>query len=211
MPNTAIATRTRPFTSPHPVANIQADAIARRDEHFAIRRTCIADLVRDNPQEPDEFYWTMVYDLEHAPTVTARARLLEHGIIPVPPQELTNDTDLHDELWTIIEGLSLVGLFLMNTDHLTDRDLYCRLYYKILDEQTRLMPPASEAAEYIDCFHSMDVGYPLSTRFNRRGSPPARNPADYKRGPICATLGTLQNRDTHLPGSSFSPSDSMEL
>jgi hypothetical protein len=73
------------------------------------------------------------------------------------------------------------------------------------------MPPASEAAEYIDCFHSMDVGYPVSTRFNRRGSPPACNPADYKRGPICATLGKIHDRDKHLPGSSFSPPDSMEL
>jgi hypothetical protein len=28
---TTFATRTRPFTSPHPIPNIQADAIKRRD------------------------------------------------------------------------------------------------------------------------------------------------------------------------------------
>jgi len=210
--NTTLATRTRPFTSPHPVANIQADAIARRDEHFAMRRTRIADLVRDNPQEPDEFYWTMVYDLEHAPTVTSRARLLEHGIIPVPPQELADPRDLHDELWTVIEALSLVGLFLMNTDHLTDRDLYCRLYYKILDEQTRLVPPASEAAEYIDCFHSMDVCYPVSTRFNRYlgkmlasrcGKMPEPTNRPYIRGPKFTMPYTINTRDEHLPRPSF--------
>ena len=204
MRNTAIATRTRPFTDPHPIPTIQADAIARRDEHFATRRTRIADLVRDNPQEPDEFYWTMVYDLEHAPTVTSRARLLEHGIIPVPPQELADPTSLHDELWTIIEALSLVGIYLMNTGHLTDSDLYARLYYRILDEETRLMPPAAEAAEYIDCLHPMDMHHPLGKMLTSRcGKMPNPTNRPYIRGPKFTMPYAINTRDEHLPRPSF--------
>lgn len=198
MPDTA--TRTRPYTSPHPIARLQANAIATRDQHFATRQTCIADMVRDNPQEPDEFYWTMVYDLEHAPTVTGRARLLEHGIIPVPPQELTDPTSLHDELWTVIEALSMVGIFLFNTNHLTDSDLYARLYYRILDEPTRLMPPAAEAAEFIDCLHPLDLDYPLGKLLLACAAAPSfqQNPPN-KRGPVCSTPGVLQSRDSTLP------------
>lgn len=204
MLNTTIATRTRPYTDPHPIPTIQADAIARRDEHFATRRTCIADMVRDNPQEPDEFYWTMVYDLEHAPTVTSRARLLEHGIIPVPPHELPDPTSLHDELWTIIEALSLVGIYLMNTGHLTDSDLYARLYYRILDEETRLMPPAAEAAEYIDCLHPMDLHHPLGKMLaDRCGKMPNPTSRPYIRGPKCTVPYTINSRDEHLPRPSF--------
>ena len=201
---TTIATRTRPYTDPHPIPTIQADAIARRDEHFATRRTRIADLVRDNPQEPDEFYWTMVYDLEHAPTVTSRARLLEHGIIPVPPQELAGAAILHDELWTIIEALSLVGIYLMNTGHLTDSDLYARLYYRILDEETRLMPPSSEAAEYIDCLHPMDMHHHLGKMLaSRCGKMPNPTNRPYIRGPKFTMPYTLNSRDEHLPRPSF--------
>lgn len=201
-----IATRTRPFTDPHPISAIRADAIARRDEHFATRRTCIADMVRDNPQEPDEFYWTMVYDLEHAPTVTSRARLLEHGIIPVPPQELTDPTSLHDELWTIIEALSLTGIYLMNTGHLTDIDLYARLYYRILDEETRLMPPASEAAEYIDCLHPLDMDHPIGQKYAKKigNGLPSSLDGTYKRGPQYVQPGKICERDTFLPRPSIS-------
>ena len=194
------AVRTRPYTSPHPISRLQADAIALRDQHFATRRTCIADMLRDNPQEPDEFYWTMVYDLEHAPTVTARQRLLEHGIIPVPPQELSDPTSLHDELWTVIEALSMVGIFLFNTNHLTDSNLYARLYYKILDEPTRLMPPSSEAAEFIDCLHPLDLDYPLGKLLRSCAITPSfqQNPPT-TRGPICSNPGVLQCRDSTLP------------
>jgi len=199
MPNTT-AVRTRPYTSPHPISRLQADAIALRDQHFATRRTCIADMLRDNPQEPDEFYWTMVYDLEHAPTVTARQRLLEHGIIPVPPQELSDHTSLHDELWTVIEALSMVGIFLFNTNHLTDSNLYARLYYKILDEPTRLMPPSSEAAEFIDCLHPLDLDYPLGKLLRSCAVAPSFQPnPTTTRGPICSTPGILQCRDSTLP------------
>ena len=102
--------------------------------------------------------------------VSGRSQILEFGIVPTPPQELATYVDLHDELWTIIEGLSLVGLFLMNTDHLTDRDLYCRLYYKILDEPCKMMPPEADCAEYIECLHPMDLSFPRAHLLSARGT-----------------------------------------
>jgi hypothetical protein len=203
--NSTLAIRTRPYIDPHPTDSIKRDAIRDRDQHFATRKACIADMVRDNPQEPSEFYWTMVYDLEHAPTVTSRKRLLEHGIIPFPPQELPDPTSLHDELWTVIEALSLTGIYLLNTGHLTDGDLYARLYYRILDEETRLMPPSSEAAEYIDCLHPMDMHHPLGKMMTRREPDISPTPTGkpYVRGPKCTVPYTLNDRDDYLPRPSW--------
>ena len=199
-----IATRTRPFSSPHPIARIQSEAIAKRDQYFSERKAGIAALMREHEAKPsEEFEWTMVYDLEHAPTVTSRARLLEYGIIPVPPQEMPDPTSLHDELWTVIEGLSLCGIYLLNTGHLTDADLYARLYYRILDEETRLMPPSSEASDYIDCLHPLDMDHPLGKLLKPANFPPTK-PTPYARGPKCTVPYTINDRDTHLPRPAWS-------
>lgn len=199
--NTTFATRTRPFTSPHPVSSIQADARARRAESFATRKSEIKRLVSSAPADNrDEFYWTMVYDLEHAPLVTCRFLLLEHGIIPTPPQELSDPSDLHDELWTIIEAMSKSGVYIMNTDHLCDSNLYARLYYRILDENCRDIPPAAEAAEYIDVLHPMDIDYPLgSAMLSRSGRVPEPAPGPYRRGPIVPSGSCPCDRDIYLP------------
>jgi len=199
--NTTFATRTRPFTSPYPIDNIRSEAVASRDQRNRTRAARIKSLVAAAPSDnKDEFYWTMIYDLEEAPTMTARSMLLEHGIIPVPPQELVTTADTHDELWTVIEALSRCGVFLINTNHLCDRDLYARLYYRILDEECRAMPPSTEAAEYVDCLHPMDVNYPLGKQMPQLTSAPEPQPAGtYARGPQYNVIGAICDRDDHLP------------
>jgi hypothetical protein len=141
----------------------------------------------------------MIYDLEMAPKTTGRAQLLESGIVPVPPQELYTSTALHDELWTIVEALSNAGIYLINTDHLNDIDLYCRLYYRILDEPCQMLPPESECVEYIDVLHPMDTDFPLGSAMVKRGSAICNPDASYERGPVCNLPGVLCTRDIYLP------------
>jgi hypothetical protein len=199
--NTTFATRTRPFTSPYPIDNIRSEAVASRDQRNRARDARIKSLVASAPSHnKDEFYWTMIYDLEEAPTMTARSMLLEHGIIPVPPQELVTTADTHDELWTVIEALSCCGVFLINTNHLCDRDLYSRLYYRILDEECRAMPPSTEAAEYVDCLHPMDLQYPLGKQMPQLTSAPSsQSTGSYARGPEYNVIGAICDRDDYLP------------
>ena len=197
---TAFAVRQRSFSDPHPVADIQADAIKRRTDFEAKRSAEIQRLMEETPGT-DRYSATLMYDLELAPSTTGRAILLEHGIVPVPLQDLTHDSAVHDELWTIIEALSRSGVFIVHTDHLCDRDLYARLYYRILDEQCRAIPPAAEAAEFIDVLHPMDLEHSLGRWLQERqqqGQQHARIP-EYQRGPQCTTLGTLHDRDRFLP------------
>ena len=204
--NTTLAIRTRPYSSPYPITELRESAIAKRDEQFAERSRAIKAMMdKSYDDEPDPVQYAMIYDFEHAPEVTSRQRLLEHGIIPVPPQELADPVSMHDELWTIIEAMSLTGIYLMNTGHLTDSDLYNRLYYRILDEPTRMMPPGSEAAEFIDCLHPMDievgrVAHALVRRNEAGGVEPADG-AGAERGPVCdAPMG---DRDRWLPGPAW--------
>jgi hypothetical protein len=197
-----IATRTRPYVDPHPIARIHEDALARRNQRHLERKQKIKDLVSSaSPDNRDVFFWTMQYDLEHAPLVTARTLILEQGIIPVPLQELFTEDAVHDELWTVIEAMSKCGLFLLNTNHMTDRDLYARLYYKILDEQCRAIPPESEAAEFIDCLHPLDLEHPLGSKMPIINTMPSLSPpvGEYVRGPKFTNLGMLCNRDDYLP------------
>jgi hypothetical protein len=200
---TAFASRTRPFTSPHPIKQLKKEITELKKQRFYERDCRINQLVESaDSDNKDRMYWSMVYDLEEAPTVTGRQMILEHGIVPVPLQELSATADLHDELWTIIEALAKCGVYLINTNHLCDRDLYARLFYKILDEPCRMMPPASEAAEFIDCLHPMDVEYPLGQQvptFTHADACAPKKEDPYVRGPECNVIGKMCNRDSYLP------------
>ena len=190
--------------APRKLDEMARDLRRFRAEMEAERATRIDQLVAEakrSGEDADRHHWTVVYDTEFAPSTTGRAMLLEHRIVPFPPQDLPTDTELHDELWTVIEGLAVSGVFLINTDHLGDRDLYCRLYYRILDEPTRLLPPTSEAAEFIDCLHPMDlepgkVGHRLVARIER-GEPEEPARGEGVRGPVFAS--PLADRDRWMP------------
>jgi hypothetical protein len=179
---------------------------AVRDGQLEARERRIDELVaaaRERGDDPDRVLWSIAHDTEEAPCSTGRAILLLHRIVPVPPQDLATPEDLHDELWTVIEGLASEGVNLFRTDHLSDADLYSRLYHRILDEPTRVMPPRSEAVEFIDCLHPLDVesgGW--GAWLAGRGGPclpavPAREGAP-ARGPLCPTRPA--DRDRWLAG-----------
>ena len=192
------ATRTRPYTCPHPTTQLQVEARKSREEFHVSRKDRIAELVKSaSPDNNDEFYWTMIYDLEMAPETTGRAQLLEFGIIPAPPQELFTPSDLHDELWTVLEALSKCGIYFINTDHLNDANLYARLYYRILDEPCKMMPSESACVEYIDVLHPMDLAHPIGQSMERRKE--IKYPKTYKRSAICSLPGVLSTRDKYLP------------
>ena len=97
----------------------------------------------------DRMYWTIVYDLERAPTTSNRAQLRVLGI-EVPPATLVEDEALPSLIAEIASGLARWGVYLQCTDHLTDRELYDRLESRVLDEQVAELPPDSGASEHID-------------------------------------------------------------
>ena len=106
------------------------------------REIAIDQLVTDATKRndcTDRFYWMLVHDMENAPMTTNAAQLEDIGI---------NYKESH--LWTLINGLADLGVFLLNTNTLTDEEMKSRLINEILVEQVRDHPPSNGVNEFID-------------------------------------------------------------
>lgn len=75
--------------------------------------------------------------------------LVEAGV-DMPPAEELDDTRLEARLWEVIHAMEEFGHYLQNTDHLSDRDLYKRLWTETLREPTSVMPENPRFACFID-------------------------------------------------------------
>jgi hypothetical protein len=113
----------------------------RIDElHLEARRTGGTD---------DRRFWSLAYDLNHAPWTTNLDQLREIGIDP-PMPEAIGDEEIGAVLDAVIEGLAVLQVFLLHTDHLDDRECYRRLRLDVLHDRVRDVPPATGSREWID-------------------------------------------------------------
>ncbi len=69
---------------------------------------------------------------------------LEKGGVRLPRPEDLDEAQLHSKLWEVIHAMASAGHFLSSTDHLSDRELYERLWCDILREPTSI--PADNAS-----------------------------------------------------------------
>ena len=119
----------------------------RREREAAIER--LASEGRDRGSTVDRSFWAMVYDFEQAPTTTNRKQLAEIGI-DVPASEALADDEVSAKLGHIIDGLARLHIYLLNTNHLTDRQLYERLEKEVLEEEVRDVAAAEGVQEWVD-------------------------------------------------------------
>lgn len=96
----------------------------------------------------DPFVAGIIYDTELAP-LTTNAKMLE--LVGVNPD--TRHADLSDgavatRVSEIAEGLAVWAIYLVNTDHLTDRELLDRLD-GVLSDRVRLVVP-DNLSEFVD-------------------------------------------------------------
>ncbi|MHB9024815.1 MAG: hypothetical protein ACYC7E_11685 [Armatimonadota bacterium] len=89
----------------------------------------------DCPPELEEFFWEQVVAFESAPDTTHRAQLQQDGLQLPPPDDLS-DVEIAELLTKIIETLASRRTYLESTDHLSDRELYTRLWADLLDNWT---------------------------------------------------------------------------
>ncbi|MFZ4722868.1 MAG: hypothetical protein ACOYMI_06930 [Phycisphaerales bacterium] len=98
----------------------------------------------------DRLFWTMHYDFELAPLTSNLEQLREVGVYMPPEADLPEGSLLHRHLWEVIETLADLGIYLLRTDHLSDRELYQLLEGRILREPVRDLPPSEGVSEFID-------------------------------------------------------------
>jgi hypothetical protein len=103
----------------------------------------------DCPDEITEKFLEHVLAFEETPQRSLFEALRRNGIV-LPPPECLDESEVNSKLWEVIFGMSLLGHYLYNTDHLSDPDLYRCLWTEILPEPTTLMPQNPKFACHID-------------------------------------------------------------
>ncbi len=95
----------------------------------------------DLPPEMAETFWGNVLAYESAEKTCHFNQLTERGLDMPAPEDI-DDAQLTAKLWEVVEGLAKLQVFLSQTDHLSDRELYEHLWYDSLREITPDLPPS---------------------------------------------------------------------
>jgi hypothetical protein len=102
----------------------------------------------DCPEETEEAFWNYVVEYEEAPWTTNFQQLENAGVSLPPPDSLT-DEELTAKLWDMIHKLALLHVFIEQTNHLSDRELYTHLWTDSLREETKALPLAANCMCHI--------------------------------------------------------------
>jgi hypothetical protein len=89
------------------------------------------------PPEVHAAFLEHVEALENAPMSTLYKELTARGV-EVPPPEEVDDEHLHEKLWEIIHALAKMRTYMDCTDHMSDRELYEKLWNESLHEEDQV-------------------------------------------------------------------------
>jgi hypothetical protein len=107
----------------------------------------------DCSAETEEAFWDHVLDYEEAPWTT-NFQQLENAGVSLPPPDSLQDEELTAKLWEIIQKLALLHVFIEQTDHLSDRELYTHLWTDSLREETKALALTANSAYHIQMLGS---------------------------------------------------------
>jgi hypothetical protein len=91
--------------------------------------------------------------IEDGPTTTNFDQLTAAGI-QLPEPGSIPDADMRTKLWEVLAGLAKLRVYLENTDHLSDRELYAKLWHEIL----RTEVPAIDEIGFDNCVQLLSSG-----------------------------------------------------
>jgi hypothetical protein len=100
-----------------------------------------------------EQFWSYVLAWETAAWTTNFQRLVEAGV-ELPEPETLADAALSAKLWEVIDRLAAIRVFLGDTDHLSDRELYTALWREVLRADTKALDNDPDAAYHVSLVDS---------------------------------------------------------
>ncbi|HEY6119213.1 MAG TPA: hypothetical protein VIV66_04590 [Pyrinomonadaceae bacterium] len=101
------------------------------------------------PADLEEEFLKQVLEYEQTQPITL-FRLLENAGFEIPAPESLNDSQLGTKLNELIQRMASLGAYLLNTNHLGDRELYRYLYEEGLREEAMLFPENPGYAYMLD-------------------------------------------------------------
>ena len=159
----------------------------------------------DCPEETEEAFWKYVVDYEEAPWTT-HFHQLEMAGVSLPPPDSLNDEEVTAKLWEVVHKLALLRVFIEQTDHLSERDVYTHLWTDSLREETKLLPPAANGAWHIQMLggcseedNQLYLKYYADEAWRRHWH------KDFPDDPIPAHEDPPYDRDRLLPKADHSP------
>lgn len=105
------------------------------------------------PPEIEEEFLRQVVDYETAPVSSDFKRLRKEGVV-LPPADQMNDKELSKKLVELIERMARRHIFVTSTNHLSDRELYEKLWSDSLREEHPEMPSDAPGGWCIDLISS---------------------------------------------------------
>ena len=107
----------------------------------------------DDPKDLEDEFLDNVAAYEQQEPQPLSDALTASGVSLPHPDEL-DDAQIKTKLWELINTLALLGTFLHNTNHLSDRELYAELWREELREPAVLMPEKAAYSYHIDMIGS---------------------------------------------------------
>src|ERR1051326_1833432 len=161
--------------------------------------------LHDYPAEVEEDFWKYVVDYEEAPWTT-NFQQLESAGVSLPAPDSLKDEELTAKLWEIIQKLALLHVYISQTDHLSDRELYTHLWTDSLREETKAMPIVAGSAWHIEMLGSYsEEDMQLFLKYYADEDWRRQWHKDWPKGPIPPHEDPPYDRDRLLPKPDYGP------